>query len=208
VLYSSYDSQNRGRMEQDLRQIRDWLVINSPGAQLAIGEAGFPRHGLDGVDMFRTVETAKAIQRVGLPVAILWEAFDTNAGDRVRPYGLLHGSGQTRRVMRILRRELQAQAIEIATNPTARILAATDRGVTPVGGVPYRFFELYGEFPNGPFGATALCDGVEAPIDVVFQSTGQINVRLLHEGVEQRYCTLRLWRGDGTRSLAFGPVVD
>jgi len=73
VLYSSYDSQNRGRMEQDLHQIRDWLVINSPGAQLAIGEVGFPRHALDGVDMFRTVETTKAIQRVGLPVAILWE---------------------------------------------------------------------------------------------------------------------------------------
>jgi hypothetical protein len=208
VLYSSYDSQNRGRMEQDLRQIWDWLVINSPDAQLAIGEVGFPRHALDGVDVFRTVETAKAIQRVGLPIVILWEAFDTNAGDRVRPYGLLHGSGQTRSVMRILRHELQAQAAEIATNPTALILAATDRGVTPVGGVPYRFFEFYGSFPNGPFGATALCDGVETPIDVVFQSTGQINVRLLHEGVEQRYCTLRLWRGDGTRSLAFGPVVD
>jgi hypothetical protein len=208
VLYSSYDSQNRGRMEQDLRQIRDWLVINSPGAQLSIGEVGFPRHALDGVDMFRTVETAKAIQRVGLPIAILWEAFDTNAGDRVRPYGLLHGSGQTRSVMRILRRELQAQATEIATNPSARILAANDLGVTLVNGVPYRFFELYGTFPNGAFGATALCDGVETPIDIVFQSTGQINVRLLHEGVEQRYCTLRLWRSDGTRSLAFGPVVD
>lgn len=212
ALYSSYDSQNRGRMEQDLRQIRDWLVINSPGAQLAIGEVGFPRHALDGVDMFRTVETAKAIQRVGLPIAILWEAFDTTAADDrgrwVRPYGLLHGSGQTRSVMRFLRRELQAQATEIATNPTARILAANDRGVTPVGGVPYRFFELYGSFPNGPFGVTTLCDGVETPIDVVFQSIGQINVRLLHEGVEQRYCTLRLWRGDGTRSLAFGPVVD
>jgi hypothetical protein len=208
VLYSSYDSQSRGRMEQDLREIRDWLAINSPGAKLAIGEVGFPRHGLDGVDMLRTVETAKAIQRVGLPIAILWEAYDTNAGDRVHPYGVLHASGQTRSVLRILRRELQVQATEIATNPTARILAATDRGVTEVGSVPYRFFELYGSFPNGPFSATALCDGVETPIDVVFQSTGQINVRLLHEGVEQRYCTLRLWRADGTRSLAFGPVVD
>jgi hypothetical protein len=195
-------------MEQDLRQIRDWLAINSPGAQLVIGEVGFPRHALDGVDMFRTVETVKAIQRVDLPIAILWEAFDTNAGDRVHPFGLLHGSGPTRNVMRILRRELQAQASEIATNPTVRILAANDRGVTSVGGVPYRFFELYGSFPNGPFHATSLCDGVEVPIDVVFQSIGQVNVRLLHEGIEQRYCTLRLWRGDGTHSLAFGPVID
>jgi hypothetical protein len=208
ALYSSYDSQYRGHMEQDLRQIRDWLAANSPGALLAIGEAGFPRHGLDGVDAYRAVETAKAIQRVGLPIAILWEAFDTNAGDRVHPYGLLDGSGSTRSVMRILKSEVQDQAAEIATNPTARILAAVDRGVTPVDGVAYRFFELYGSFPDGPFAATALCDGVETPVDVVFQSAGQINVRLLHEGVEQRYCTLRLWRSDGSRSLEFGPVVD
>jgi hypothetical protein len=64
-------------------------------------------------------------------------------------------------VTRILLRELQAQATEIATNPTVSILSATDRGVTRVGGVPYRFFELYGSFPNGAFRATTLCDGVE-----------------------------------------------
>lgn len=29
-----------------------------------------------------------------------------------------------------------------------------------------------------------LRDGVETPIDIVFQSTGQINVRLLHKGAE------------------------
>ncbi|WP_144122658.1 hypothetical protein [Catellatospora sichuanensis] len=208
VLYSAYDSQNRGRMEQDLREIRDWLGTSSPGAQLAVGEVGFPRHAIDGVDGFRTVETAKAVQRVGLPIAILWEAFDTNSGDRVRPYGLLHATGGARAVMDILRRELQAQATEMATNPSARILAAADRGVTPIGGIDYRFFELYGSFPSGPFTATALCDGTETPIDVVHQSAGQVNVRLRHAGVEQRYCTMRLVRGDGTRSLAFGPVID
>jgi hypothetical protein len=208
VLYSSYDSQSRGRMEQDLRQIRDWLVASSPGAQLAVGEVGFPRHALDGVDAFRTVETIKAIQRVGLPIVILWEAFDTNSGDRVRPFGLLHASGEARTVMSILRRELPAQAAELATNPSARVLAANDRGVTPIGGVAYRFFELYGSFPSGPFRATALCDGVEVPIDVVYQSTGQINVRFTHDAAEQRYCAVRLIRGDGSRSPTFGPVAD
>src|SRR5205807_1245230 len=79
ALYSSYDSQYRGHMEQDLRQVRDWLTANAGGAQLAIGESGYPRHGVDGTDTFRTVATAKAIQRVGLPFAILWEAYDTNA---------------------------------------------------------------------------------------------------------------------------------
>lgn len=208
VLYSSYDSQYRGRMEQDLRQIRDWLANNSRGSQLAIGEVGFPRHALDGIDMFRTVETVKAIQRVGLPFAILWEAFDTGAGDRVSPYGLLHANGRNRSVMHLVRRELQLQATEIASNPSARIVAANDLGIAQVNRVSYRFFELYGSFPNGPFGATALCDGVETPIDVVYESIGQINVRLRHEGLEERYCTLRLWRNDGTRSLAFGPVID
>ncbi len=208
VLYSSYDSQGRGRMEQDLRQISEWLVTNSPGGQLAVGEAGFPHHAVNGVDAFRTVETAKAIQRVGLPIAILWEAFDTNADGQVRPFGLLHASGEARAVTSLARRELQAQAAEMATPPSARVLAADDRGVTTVDGVAYRFFELYGSFPHGPFRATALCDGSEAPIDVVYQSDGQINVRLRHDGIEQRYCTLRLVRRDGTRTLAFGPVVD
>jgi len=105
--------------------------------------------------------------------------------------------------MRILRHELQAQATEIATNPTARILAANDRGVTPVGGVPYRFFELYGSFPNGPFGATTLarrCGNADRhclPIDWADQ-----------RAAPPQGSRTRLWRGDGTRSLAFGPVVD
>jgi hypothetical protein len=191
-----------------LRQLRNWLTSNSPGSQLAIGEVGFPRHALDGIDMFRTVETVKAIQRIGVPFAILWEAFDTGAGDRVSPYGLIHATGETHKVMRLLRHELQAQAAEMATNPSAQILAANDRGVTQINHVSYRFFELYGSFPNGQFSATALCDGVETPIEVVYQSVGQINVRFRHEEIEQRYCTLRLWRGNGTHSLAFGPVID
>jgi hypothetical protein len=92
VLYSSYDSQFRGHMEQDLRQIQGWLAGMTPSSQLATGESGFARHGIDGIDTFRTVETALAIQRVQSPFAIIWEAYDTSTGDRVCPYGILEGT--------------------------------------------------------------------------------------------------------------------
>jgi hypothetical protein len=208
VLYSSYDSQFRGRMEQDLRQLQNWLATNAPGSKLSIGEVGFPRHSIDGTETFRTVETVKAIQRVGLPIVILWEAYDTSSDGRIRAFGAFHESGQARSVVPILKRELRAQQQEIATLPTARIFSANDRGVAWSGDASYRHFELYGHFPDGPFGATALCDGTEAPIDVTYQSANQINVRLAHPGIETRYCTLRVIRQNGTRSLAYGPVID
>lgn len=208
VLYSAYDSQYRGRMEQDLRQIQGWLSTSAPGAKLAIGEVGFPRHSIDSVDTFGTVETVKAIQRVGLPIAILWEAYDANAGDRVFPYGVLNENGQARKVMTILKRELSAQAAEIAANPSVKILGANDRGLAQVGGASYRLFELYGQFPEEPFVATALCNGVETPIHIDYRSAEQVNVRLSHQGLETRYCTFRIVLSDGRRSLAYGPVVD
>lgn len=208
VLYSAYDSQYRGRMEQDLREIQGWLTTNAPDAKLAIGEVGFPRHSIDSVDTFGTVETVKAIQRVGLPIVILWEAYDTNAGDRVFPYGVLNENGRERKVMPILKRELSVQAAEIAANPSVKILGANDRGLAQVDGASYRIFELYGQFPNDVSAATALCDGVETPIDIEYRSTQQVNVRLSHQGLETRYCTFRIVLSDGRRSLAYGPVVD
>jgi hypothetical protein len=203
VSYSSYDSQNRGRMEQDLRQIQGWLSVNSPPSRLGIGEVGYTRHGIDGIDSFRTVATALAVQRLKLPFAILWEAYDTYAGDRTQPFGILQARGQLRKVTRSLRAELNAQSAEMATNPDAKILAANDRLVSS----GYRYYELYGEFPRGPFGATALCDGIDTPIELTFQGATQVNVRIPHQIWFDRQCTFRLWRSDGTHSLAFGPVV-
>jgi hypothetical protein len=207
VLYSSYDSQFRGHMEQDLRQIQSWLAGVTPPSQLAIGEVGFARHGIDGVDVFRTVETVLAVQRVKLPFAILWEAYDTSSVDRVHPYGVLQATGQQRKITRILQPGLTAQSAEIASSPDAQINAANDRGVTVVNGVPYRYFELYGQFPRGPFAGSALCEGVDTPVDVTFEGSLQINVRIPHLPQSDRYCTFRVWRSDGSHSLAFGPVV-
>ena len=207
VLYSSYDSQFRGHMEQDLRQIQGWLAGMAPSSQLAIGESGFARHGIDGIDTFRTVETALAIQRVQLPFAILWEAYDTSSGGRVYPYGILEGTGQQRKVTRILQSALTAQAAEIAAGPDAQINAANDRGVSLDNGVPYRYYELYGQFPGGPFTGLALCDGVDTPVDVVYEGALQINVRIPHLSWSNRFCTFRLSRSDGSHTLAFGPVV-
>jgi hypothetical protein len=208
VLYSSYDSQNRGHMEQDLREIKAWLASVAPRSKLIIGEVGAARHGLDAVEVFRTVETAKAIQRARLETAILWEAYDTTSGGKIWPFGLLDAMGALRDVTRILHRELSAQAAEIAANPRITVNAAVDRGVTNIGGTDYRFFELYGTYPGGPFTASSLCDGIETPVDVVFQSAGQINVRIKHRTSEERYCTIRIRRADGAQSLAFGPLVS
>jgi hypothetical protein len=207
VLYSSYDSQNRGHMEQDLRQIQGWLAGVTPPSRLAIGEVGFARHGIDGVDAFRTVETVLAVQRVKLPFAILWEAYDTNSGDRVHPYGVLQATSQQRKVTRILQAGLTAQAAEIARGPDAQINAANDRGVAVENGVAYRYYELYGQFPRGPFAGLALCDGVDTPVDLTYEGDLQINVRIPHLPQSDRYCTFRVWRIDGSHSLAFGPVV-
>jgi hypothetical protein len=207
VLYSSYDSQFRGHMEQDLRQIQGWLAGVAPPSQLAIGETGFARHGIDTIDTFRTVETALAVQRVKLPFAILWEAYDTNAGDRVYPYGILQATGQQRKVTRILQAGLTAQAAEIAAGPDAQINAANDRGVAVQNGVAHRYYELYGQYPRGPFAGSALCDGVDTPVDVTYEGDTQINVRIPHLSWSNRYCIFRLSRGDGAHTLAFGPVV-
>jgi len=207
VIYSSYDSQNRGRMEQDLREIKTWLASIAPRSKLIIGEVGAARHGLDAVEVFRTVETAMAIKRAQLETAILWEAYDTTFRGKIWPFGLLHAMGQVRDVTRTLHRALTAEAAEIAANPVIAVNAAVDRGVTNIGGIDYRFFELYGTYPGGPFTASSLCDGIETPIDVAFQSAGQINVRIGHRTSEERYCTIRVHRADGARSLAFGPVV-
>ena len=207
VLYSSYDSQFRGNMEQDLRQIQGWLQGAAPRSQLAIGESGFPRHGIDSIDMFRTVETALSLQRVKLPFAILWEAYDTNAGNRVYPYGILQSTGQPRKVTRILQAELTAQAAEIASGSDAQIYAANDRRVAVENSVPYRYYELYGQFPRGPFTASALCDGVDTPVDITYQGASQINLRIAHLSWSNRYCVFRLSRSDGSHTLAFGPVV-
>jgi hypothetical protein len=212
LLYSSYDSQNRGHMEQDLRQIQSWLAEVVPPTQLAIGETGFMRHGIDTIDTFRTVETALAVQRIKLPFAILWEAYDTTAGDhstgaRVYPFGILQPTGQQRKVTRILQAGLTAQAAEIATRPDAQINAANDRGVAVDNGVAHRYYELYGQYPRGPFTGSALCDGIDTPVDVTSQGDTQINVRIPHLSWSNRYCIFRLSRSDGSHTLAFGPVV-
>jgi hypothetical protein len=212
LLYSSYDSQKRGHMEQDLRQIQGWLAGVAPQSQLAIGEIGFARHGIDTIDTFRAVETALAAQRAKLPFTILWEAYDTNIGDhnagaRVYPFGILQASGQQRKVTRILQAELAAQAAEIAAGPDAQINAAIDRGVAVENGAAYRNYELYGQYPRGPFAGSALCDGIDTPVDVTYEGDTQINVRVPHLSWSNRYCIFRLSRGDGSHTLAFGPVV-
>ena len=207
LLYSSYDSQFRGHMEQDLRQIQGWLAGVATASQLAIGEAGFPRHGIDTIDTFRTVQTTLAVQRVQLPFSTLWEAYDTSAGDRVYPYGIVQATGQERRVTRILQAALTAQAAEIAAGPDAQINAANDRGVAVENGVAHRYYELYGQYPRGPFTGSALCDGVDTPVDVTYQGDTQVNIRIPHFSWSNRYCIFRLSRGDGSHTLAFGPVA-
>jgi hypothetical protein len=107
-----------------------------------------------------------------------------------------------------LQAELAAQAAEIASGPDAQINAANDRGVTIDNGIPYRYYELYGNYPRGPFTGTASCDGVDAAVDVVYEGSLQINVRIPHLSFSNRFCTFRLWRSDGTHTLAFGPVIE
>ncbi|MFJ4429226.1 hypothetical protein [Streptomyces bobili] len=206
ALYSSYDSQGRGSMEDDLSQIRGWLSTNASNSKLAIGEVGFQDHGINRIDASRTVETVKAIQRANLPIVILWEAFDTFSAGRIRPYGVLHASGETRAVTDILRNELSAQAAELQQSQVIKIAGATDRGVSSIGGRDFRTFEIYGSSLNN-VRVTALCDGTEGEVSLMYQSPGQANIRF-PVGSADRYCTIRFSRAfDNAKSLEYGPVV-
>jgi hypothetical protein len=206
VLYSSYDSQNRGRMELDLDAIQAWLVGVAPGSKLAIGEVAFPEIAVDERDIFRTVETAKAIQRARVAFAILWEGYDTVAGDRVQQFGVLNANGSPRLVQQVLRHELLAQADELRVPTDITVNGITDRLVSDVGGTPYRFYELYGSFPGAGYTATAVCDGIGTAVDIVFAGPGQINVRIPHQ-YTRRFCSLRLARPGAQPSRTIGPVA-
>src|SRR5262249_7451728 len=98
ATYSSYDSQNAGTMGDDAAALRG----RSAPAELLMGEVGPSQHGIDGIDAFRTVATAKAIQRARLRAAVLWVGFDGSASGRVQPYGILDVDGGDRPVMQSL----------------------------------------------------------------------------------------------------------
>lgn len=134
------------------------------------------------------------------------EAYDTNAGGRVQPFGLLDPTGAPRRVARVLTRELAAQAAELTVLHPIQIRAANDRGVSTHAGVAYRYYELYGTFPGSGYSADVLCDGIASPVEVVYEGASQVNVRIPHRAAD-RFCTLRLRQRTGASSLEFGPVI-
>jgi hypothetical protein len=208
ALYSSYDSQFAGKYEEDLRA----LVQSLAPAELLVGESGFPQHGVDGVDAFRTTESAKAIQRAGLRAAVLWEGFDTSAapcaaaGDAgcVQPYGVLEADGSDRLITKMVRNALLAQAQAMASRPAARIAGVNDRGVAG----DWRYFELYGQFPGGPYTPVVSCDGSDAGAELSgTPSAGQINGRFPAAPTGTGYCVFRLVRADGVATLDFGPEL-
>jgi hypothetical protein len=124
VLYSAYDSQNRGTMEPDLRQIRSWLAQVAPAARLGVGEFGHGRQGADFADAARLLATANAVLRVGLPIVVIWAAFDPPADAADRAYGLLDAGGRPRQVMTLLQRCLR-------TGPSPTDVAAAAPGRLP-----------------------------------------------------------------------------
>jgi hypothetical protein len=212
ALYSSYDSQNAGKLEEDLRA----LVLSLGATQLLIGESGFAQHGIDGVDAFRTTESAKAIQRAGLRAAVLWEGFDTSAGPCassgdpgcVQPFGVLEADGSDRLVSKMVRNALLAQAQAIAARAAARINGINDRGVASDASGAWHYFELYGSFPGGPYSPVVTCDGTDAAGAISgTPSTGQINVRFPAAPTGTGYCVFRLVRADGETTLDFGPKL-
>lgn len=75
---------------------------------------------------------------------ILWEALDTNAGDRVHPFGVMDAVGEPRRVSRVLTRELAAQAAELRQSHDIAIAASLDRLVSSADGAEGRASD------NGP----------------------------------------------------------
>lgn len=108
VLYSAYDSQNRGTMATDLPQLRDWLSTAAPGALFGIGEFGYRQQGSDFVDAARLLATARAVHQANLPLVVLWAAFDPPGDPPGHAYGLLDAAGTPRRALRMLQTCLAA----------------------------------------------------------------------------------------------------
>ncbi|MBL8339066.1 MAG: hypothetical protein JNM97_20030 [Rhodoferax sp.] len=118
VLYSAYDSQHRGAMAGDLRQLRDWLATAAPGALFGIGEFGWRGQGTDFLAATRLLATAQEVLQVGLPIVVLWAAFDPPGDPPAHDYGMLNADATPRRVLRMLQ-DCLVPAPPVSTPPDA-----------------------------------------------------------------------------------------
>jgi hypothetical protein len=200
VSYSSWESVERGRFDEDLR---DMAALAAP-AELMLGELGHKQMSAPGNAhiAWRLVESARAARRVGIRIAIVWAAFfNTDLSD-----GLLHVDGSETATMVALRAGL---AVPLAPPGAPTIAGAIEYGPSLGGARVKRLVELYGTYPDlslSTYAAAADCDGGGyRAIPIVGATTsqgdaGQINVELDTtwfdtSGPDEMWCSFRLAHG-------------
>jgi len=185
------------RLDADLAMLKA-RFSGAPGVpQLIVGEFGIefdPDLGLNPT-AWAMGEIARAVQRAGLSVNVGWAAYDSRDDTgRVYPFGLFTPYGTEKVGMQVLRDALRAGAAELAQPHPGRIDGIVVSDVA-VGSDWFDLFEIYGSFPTPPASAsqvTLTCDGVRVTPEIVGSNTTQVNIRMRHLDLPQRYCSVKL----------------
>lgn len=221
VLYSAWDTVYRGLVDQDLREIAEFLsaIPSSYPIKFMLGEfgrAGNPDLSTAQGQLIRWLdkEQISAAKRVSLQTlarglssalvaAVIWMGYDT-VGDG---QGLLTTAGVETEYWRAVAAGAAAPVPLVPTN----ILGVRDQGATRTA--THRTFELYGSFGGGPYAVQWKCNKLGGFITDAWTlstgigSSGQVNVTLpLGDAAAEWWCVFRLSGGSGPQSADFGPI--
>ncbi len=183
------------RLDADLADLKARFPGGPGVPQLMVGEFGGEgdQNLSNSQDAFLMGELARSVQRAQLPVNIAWRAYD-NSGTND---GLFTASGGEKTGMQVLRSALLAGAAELAQPQTGQI-AGIVVTTTPVSGIWYDLFEIYGTFQTPPSQFTLTCNpSAVIPEIVGTPTTHQINIRMRHQNYARQYCSVKL---PGTRT--------
>jgi hypothetical protein len=213
VSYSAWESVNRGRLDEDLRELK---ALVQP-AQLILGEFGYQNVSdpAQPSNVWRMVEATRAAQRQGIATAFLWNGFfNTDNRD-----GLLHTDGSETSAMHHLRAAMAPAPTPVGS---ARILGARELGPNS-GGTGRRAVELYGVYPglaSGTYVAQASCEGAPyATVPIIGSALssgdhGQINVALDAQWLDaqpqraaERWCTFRVAPAAESQHAAWSATI-
>lgn len=226
ALYSAWNSTEDGTVDQDLREIAEFLSgISSPHAiQFLLGEYGRAGHidvttALGRFNRWIIKEQTAAAKRAhvqtvarglssALRGAVLWEGFDT-VGDG---QGMLNNLGAETEYLAAVREGAAAAVPMSATQILGVREPPSSRTST------HRLFELYGSFGDGPYEVRWKCNkpGASTTTDVFSVlagqgHSGQVDVELpLTDVNAEWWCVFRMTDGAGGTtsgtSAEFGPL--
>ena len=177
VLYSAWDTTGNGRVDQDVRELSQWLAVHSPGSTLALGEYGRPgQAGSSALDTWifremmaaarRAADLGPQPDRAWMRFAITWQSHRT-IDENQQLFTLEGGETAALRAAYVGARTAPGPAGNgdiLAIREVRQNLADCTRGGAVAvpsceatvcellddvrGGTTRRYFELYGTFPS------------------------------------------------------------